>query len=170
MTSSTRPRIARFAAAGAVALLAAALLTETTRGQDAPGPPDFALFYGTVQDGGENIAPEDQTLLALIDGQACGTVETSVAEAIPGNPAETIGKTVYAIHVMADGTGLFQMPGCGTTGVDVRFYFPETHRLAQQVGTFTSVETGAWTELNLTLGTELSHTLALPLMARDTTP
>lgn len=169
MTAIALPRYARVAGAFAGAIVAAGLIAGVTLGQGIPGPPNFALFYGTVQDNDENIVPAEQTMLAIVNGQVCGSARTSVAEDVPENSPEFIGKTVFTINVMADGDGAFQRPGCGNDGDSVRFYFPEVGRFAEQTGTFAPVEGGPL-EANLTLGPELSARLSVPLIARDTSP
>lgn len=89
-----------------------------------PPQPDFAWPYGKVQQDGANITPGVQRVIALVNGKACGEGMTLVAQAGPGVPAGDVGKTVYVVDVLADGTSPGQRVGCGHPGDIISLYFP----------------------------------------------
>lgn len=128
-----------------------------------PPQPDFFWPYGRVQADGANIVPEQQTVIALVNGKACGEGETLVAQAGPGVPAGDVGKTVYVVDVLADGPGSGHRPGCGFPGAPVLLYFAGAHRLALQQPVF--IVGGQ--RFDVDLGPELSYRLQGPMLASD---
>lgn len=128
-----------------------------------PTAPDFTTVFGPVQLDGQNLIPNEQVVIAIVNGLSCGNDVTQVASDDPTN-APDIGKTVYAINVLADGSGFSQAPGCGTNGDAVSFLFPELHRIAVETSTFTGV---GFTRQELTLGPELTFRQSIPLVTSD---
>ena len=128
-----------------------------------PSPPDFFWPYGTVQAGGSNIEPAQQTVIGLVNGRACGDATTLVAPPGPGVPAGDVGKTVYVVDVLADGFNLGQRPGCGHPGDTVYLYFVGSHRLAAQQAFFTA----GGQRFDVQLGPELAFRLTAPVLASD---
>lgn len=102
--------------------------------QDAPGPPSFAYAYGRVLVNGENLAPEVQPVIAFVNGKSCGGAPVSTFVATPGDdvPDEDVGRTVYVIDVLADGTNTYERPGCGRSGDPIMLYFPTIGRSSTQ--------------------------------------
>ncbi len=133
-------------------------------GAEPPGPPDFTVVFGPVQLDGQNISPNEQVVIAIVNGLSCGNAVTQVASDDPTN-APDIGKTVYALNVFADGAGLSQAPGCGSNGDIISFYFPEQRRLAVETATFTGI--GSPSRKGLTLGPELTFRQSVPLVSSD---
>ncbi|MFN0096845.1 MAG: hypothetical protein ACKVVT_18965 [Dehalococcoidia bacterium] len=131
--------------------------------QSGPPFPDFFWPYGTVQADGENLSPPLQPVVALINGRACGQAETRVAEAIPANPIADVGKTVFAITVLADGSGNGQRPGCGHLGDRVVFWLPLMRAFASQQPLFAAGPN----RIDLTLDPPLVTRVALPFVAGD---
>lgn len=170
MVRRTTP--ARRAAAALVAVAAAGLLIwQPADAQDPlPGPPDDNYVYGQVLVEGANVSPPEQTLIAFVNGIACGWDTTGIAESHPDNPPADVGKTVYAVAVRGDGAGPAQKPGCGKNGDTIRFYLPELRRLATQTATFTT-GTPATTNkrVDLSMAQLLSHVATIPLIAGDGT-
>ncbi len=119
----------------------------------APTAPDFFWPYGKVLIGGANLDPVVQPVVAFVNGNACGSGETLVATAAEGTPADDVGKTVYVLDVLADGTSVGQRPGCGHPGDAVTLYFPASHSVASQQPTF--VPGGQ--RVDLDLGTNLPY-------------
>jgi hypothetical protein len=128
-----------------------------------PSAPDFTTVFGPVQMDGQNLSPNEQVVIAMVNGLSCGNDVTKVASDDPSN-APDIGKTVYAISVLADGAGFSQAPGCGTNGDAISFYFPELRRFALETSTFTGV---GFKRQELTLGPELTQRQAIPLVTSD---
>jgi hypothetical protein len=128
-----------------------------------PPQPDFFWPYGTVQLGGSNIEPAQQTVIGLVNGRACGEATTLVAAAGPGVPVSDVGKTVYVVDVLADGPNAGQRPGCGHPGDQVLLYFAGSHRLAAQQAFFAV----GGQRLDVELGPELLFRLTTPVLARD---
>lgn len=140
------------------------------RAQDpVPGPPDDNYVYGQVLASGENISPAEQTIIAFVNGIACGWVQTKVATDHPDNPPADVGKTVYAVAVRADGSYSPQKPGCGKAGDLIRFYLPEAHRFATQTAVFTAGDpTSTNKRADLSMDIDLGQTLTIPLIAHKT--
>ena len=128
-----------------------------------PSPPDFTTVFGPVQVDGQNIVPSEQMVMAFVNGRSCGTDSTKVASDDPSNEPD-IGKTVYAVSVLADGSGFSQALGCGTNGDTVSFYFPDLHRLANESTMFSGV---GFKREELTLGSEMSFRLPTTLVTAD---
>jgi hypothetical protein len=145
-------------------LLAAALcIPGAARGQEPPGPPDFAWPYGVVQADGANLDPAVQPVIALVNGRACGEDLTRVAAPGPGTPASDVGKTVYVVDVLADGSRPGQRPGCGTPGAGIRLWFPVARRFAVQEPVFAP----GGQRVDVELGPALPFRMAAPLVASD---
>jgi hypothetical protein len=143
----------------AMVILAAASLV---RAADPPQP-DFFWPYGRVRADGANIVPAEQSVLALVNGKVCGQATTLVAAAGPGVPAEDVGKTVYVIDVLADGSNSGQRSGCGHPGDPVTLYFVGARRVALQQPQF--VTGGQRNDVDL--GPELQFRLQGPMLAND---
>lgn len=128
-----------------------------------PPQPDFFWPYGTVQVAGENLAPETQPVLALVNGKVCGEATTLIATPGPGVPPGDVGKTVYVIDVLADGGSTGQRAGCGNPGDSVMLYFPLSSRIAlQQLSFFAGGQ-----RADIELGVELQYRLQGPMLAND---
>jgi hypothetical protein len=150
-------------ALGVLAFLCALLAVSNAGAQGDPPQPDFYWPYGRVQLDGANIDPEQQTVIALVNGKACGEATTKVAVPGPGVAPEDAGKTVYVVDVLHDGAGAGQRPGCGTLATAVAFYFPQLGRFAvQQPGFVTGGQ-----RVDLDLGPQLGFRAAVPLVAND---
>ena len=172
-TPATMRARARRAVRGRLVLLAVAVAaTLIVWGPDAPsraqGPPpfpDFTTVFGRALmiDGG-NLSPSEQPLIAFINGRSCGWSSTHIARAAEDVPLGDWGRTVYAIDARADGTGLYQLPGCGTAGDAISFYFPLIGRMAAREASFGSA-TGERADLSLDV--HLRYRLRAPLMASD---
>lgn len=130
---------------------------------DSPPVPDFFFPYGKVQMNGANLNPAIQPVIAFANGKACGDSQTLVATADPNTPADDVGKTVYVVDVLADGTALGQRPKCGHPGDAVTLYFPVAHAIGNQTPTFQ--QGGERVDLDLT--TNLSNRLTTPQVAID---
>ena len=134
-------------------------------GAQNPPQPDFFWPYGTVLLGGENIEPAQQPVIGLVNGKACGESTTFIATDAPGVPAGDVGKTVYVVDILADGSGPGHRPGCGTLGAPVALYFPESNRLSQQASAFTV----GGQRVDVSLASELIYRLQGPMLASDGT-
>lgn len=156
-----RQRILR-AFGGVLVLASVAFGAGTALGQSPPQP-DFFWPYGKVQLGGSNIEPPQQTVIGLVNGRACGEATTLVAAAGPGVPPGDVGKTVYVVDVLADGTNSGQRPGCGRPGDPVLLYFAGSHRMASQQTFFSAGSQ----RFDLELGPELFFRLTTPVLASD---
>lgn len=162
MTADRRGSALRWATLAG--LLAAALLVPgVTRGQEPPGPPDFAWPYGIVRADGANLDPAAQPVVAIVNGQACGSALTQVAAPGPDTPASDVGRTVYVVDVLADGTRPGQRGGCGVAGVPIRFWFPVAGRLALQQPLFAP----GGQRVDLDLGPPLEFRMVAPVVASD---
>ena len=150
------------ALAGVLVLVSLAFGANIALGQNPPHP-DFFWPYGTVQLGGSNIEPAQQTVIGLVNGRACGEATTLVATAGPGVPPGDVGKTVYVVDVLADGPNAGQRPGCGHPGDQVLLYFVGSHRLAVQQAFFAV----GGQRLDVQLGPELAFRLTTPVLASD---
>jgi hypothetical protein len=151
------------AALGGVLVLASAALGAGTAFGQNPPQPDFFWPYGKVQLAGSNIEPQQQTVIGLVNGRACGEATTLVAAPGPGVPAGDVGKTVYVVDVLADGSNAGQRPGCGHPGDLVHLYFVGSHRLAAQQAFFAA----GGQRFDVELGPELSFRLTTPVLASD---
>jgi hypothetical protein len=150
----------------AVALLFSLLVgaaAVSTVAADSPPVPDFFFPYGIVQMGGTNLNPSIQPVLAFVNGKTCGDAVTQIAGAAPDTPAGDVGKTVYVVDVLANGTALGQRPACGHAGDSVTLYFPVSHAIGNQQPAFK--QGGERVDLDLT--TNLSHRLITPQVALD---
>ena len=143
-----------------------ALFAFRLAGAQSPPQPDFFWPYGTATVGGANLAPAVQPVIALINGKACGSSTTRVAEANPDNPPADVGRTVYVVNVEAAGSGPGQSPGCGMSGLPVMLYFPAAGRIAIQAPAFSP----GGRRVDLELGISLSTRLQLPMTASEGTP
>jgi hypothetical protein len=128
-----------------------------------PPQPDFFWPYGQVQLDGANLEPEVQPVIAIVNGRACGEAETRVVEAGEGVPPADVGKTVYVVDVLADGSNEGQRVGCGRPGDAVTLYFPASHRFATGQLQFVVGSLRADVEL----GAALANRLPLPMLAGD---
>ena len=128
-----------------------------------PPPPDFTTIFGPVQLDGQNIVPNDHLIIAMVNGRGCGYDTTKVAADDPSN-APDIGKTVFAINVLADGTGSSQALGCGVPGDRIYFYFPDLRRFATETAQFVGI---GFERTPLTLSEELTNRIYLPLVVKD---
>ena len=128
-----------------------------------PPQPDFYWPYGVVAVGTANIDPADQPVVAFVNGTACGSARTKTAVAGPGVPASDVGKTVYVVDILADGTAGGQRRGCGHPGDRVILYFPVSGRVAAQRPAFRVG--GERVDLDLTV--ELADHVPLPMTASD---
>ena len=128
-----------------------------------PPQPDFFWPYGRVQLDGANIEPAEQTVIGIVNGIACGEATTLVATEGPGVPAGDVGKSVYVVDVLAEGTSAGHRAGCGRAGDSVLLYFAESHRIAQQVPLFAA----GGLRVDVDLGSELVHRLRGPMLASD---
>lgn len=118
-----------------VVALASALWVGLGAAQAQPQP-DFFWPHGVVQAGGANIDPTVQPVIAFVRGTSCGSSTTKLATAGPDVPAADVGKTVYVVDVLADGSGAGQRAGCGRAGDPVTFWFPQIRRMAVQEPVF----------------------------------
>ncbi len=167
MTRTTR-RMSDFVTSRVtLAALGGTLLLATTvagpASAQAPGPPDFYWPYGIVQADGANVSPAIQPVQAFVNGVLCGQGETLIATAGENVPDTDVGKTVYKIDILADGTRVDQRPGCGTEGDEVTFYFPAMRRFATQNPTFHQ----GGERQDLALAGPLQYRAITPLTARD---
>lgn len=139
-------------------------LSRTPEAQaDTPPSPDFFWPYGKALVSGTNLSPAVQTVIGLANGRACGVDQTLIAQAGTGTPADDVGKTVYVVNILADGTAAGQKIGCGKPGDPVIMYFPESHR----VGSPQTVFQQGGLRVDLDLSTELSFRLNFPLASGD---
>lgn len=145
------------------AVFAAALGDAVAQG---PPQPDFYWPYGTVSIEGENIEPAVQPVLAIVNGRVCGSGATTIANAGPDVPPTDVGRTVYVLDVLADGTNAGQAPGCGTPGDLVTLYFPESQRVAFERPLFRQGPE----RVDLNLGPILTSRLQTPMLAADALP
>ncbi len=141
-------------------LVAALVFTAVSEAQEPPGPPDFAWPYGIVEADGANLDPAVQPVVALVNGKACGEGMTQVAAAGPGTPASDVGRTVYVVDVLADGSRPGQRPGCGSPGLPIRLWFPAVRRFALQEPSFAPGGQRVDVELGPVLPFRLSALLA----------
>lgn len=131
--------------------------------QDPPAPPLFAWPYGTVQADGGNLDPAVQPVIALVNGRACGDALTQVAAPGPNTPASDVGKTVYVVDVLPDGTRPGERPGCGAPGMAIRLWFPVAGRFALQEPVFAP----GGQRVDVELGPVVPFRMAAPLVASD---
>ena len=158
--------IARRVAYAAALLLPALGAVSVALAQQAPPLPDFFWSYGRIQIGPVNVSPPDQTIVAIVNGKVCGIARTQVANADPGNPPDDIGKTVYVVDVLAEGTSSGQRPGCGKAGDPVIIYLPESHRAAVERPAF---RPGLGVRTNLDMSVHLQFGMPAPVVAADGT-
>ncbi|WP_322797005.1 hypothetical protein [Tepidiforma sp.] len=165
MTPQRRRSAVRRAALAAVAAAAFCIPVGARAQPASPGPPDFAWPYGIVRLDGANIEPPIQPVIALVNGRACGSDLTRIAEPGPGTPPTDVGRTAYVVDVLADGQAPGQRPGCGVPGLPILLYFPALGRFALQQPTFAPGPQ----RLDLDLGPGLPYRLASPVVASDGT-
>ena len=127
-----------------------------------PPAPTFYWPYGTVQVAGANLTPAIQPVLAFVNGRACGSDVTRIATAVEGTPAGDVGKTVYVIDVLADGSATGERAGCGHAGDPVMLYFPQTGIALQQP----QFKQGGQ-RVNLDITIQMGFHARLPAMATD---
>ncbi len=151
-----------------LAIAAAALIiwfaAAPLRAQGPPPFPDFTTVFGRALVDGENLSPPAQPLIAFINGHSCGWSSTQLASAREDVPIGDWGRTVYAVDARADGSGLYQIPGCGTAGVTISLYFPLIGRMATQEVSFGGASD---VRADLSLDVNLRYRLKAPLMASD---
>lgn len=128
-----------------------------------PGPPDYFWPYGRVSVDGADVAPAQQPVVGIVRGRVCGIGETLVATAGPNVPPGDVGRTVYRVDILADGTRADQRPGCGRPGDPVMLYFPALRRFAVQQPTFVA----GGQRVDLELGPVLPHRVINPMAAKD---
>ena len=133
---------------------------------DGPPVPDLFRPYGVAQTAGSNIAPEEQPVVAFLHDTNCGVGQTLIALPDIDTPPADVGKTVYALDVLADGDGPGQRPGCGHPGDPVTLYFPALHALATPKPLF-AAETA---RVDVEVGAPLPFSLQTALLANDGTP
>lgn len=157
-----RHRSAVIAVSGALAALVSLGLAESQ-----PVPPSFAYLYGRVLVEGENISPESQPVMAFVNGKSCGGAPSNTFVAIEGEgvPDEDVGRTVYVLDVLADGTKVYERPGCGHTGDQVILYFPVIGRMSSQRPLFQPGPQRADLELDIAL----QFRAGIPAIATDGT-
>jgi hypothetical protein len=133
--------------------------------QSPPGAPTFAYVYGQVLVGGANISPETQPVIAFVNGVSCGGTPTTTLVATAGDdvPEEDIGRTVYVIDVLANGTNNYERVGCGQPGVPIMLYLPSMGRMSSQQPLFQSGPIRADLELDIAL----SQRTGIPQLASD---
>ncbi|HMO94966.1 MAG TPA: hypothetical protein PKD27_02530 [Tepidiformaceae bacterium] len=152
--------------AGGLFVVALTLLSSRDALAQDPPIPDFFWPYGIVSVDGGNIEPAIQPVVALVNGRVCGTATTTIALPGPGVPPSDLGRTVYVVDILAAGTNAGQLPGCGTPGAPVTFWFPVAQRLAVEQPAF---QQGGH-RVNLSLGPELSFRLQGPMISNDGLP
>ena len=155
------------AALAAGGLVAALSLAAPSGAQNPPTPPSFTYLYGQALLGGENVAPEVQPVVAFVNGKSCGggSPQTFVATEGTDVPEEDVGRTVYVIDVLADGTKNYERPGCGRPGDAILIYFPKVGRMAGVQPLFQAGPLRADLELEVALG----YRGVLPQLANDGT-
>ena len=89
--------------------------------------------------------------------------ETLVATAGDNVPPSDVGKTVYKIDILADGTRVDQRAGCGHTGDSVTLYFPVLRRFATPNLTFHQ----GGERVDVTLAGTLPYRLISPGVSKD---
>jgi hypothetical protein len=134
--------------------------------QSPPAAPTFAYIYGQALINGQNLTPEVQPVIAFVNGQSCGAPATTLV-ATEGDdvPEEDVGRTVYVIDVLADGTDNYERPGCGEAGDPVVLYFPASGRISTDQPIFQSGPIRA----DLDLDVALDNRAGLPSLASDGT-
>ena len=152
----------RSVATALVAFLVLVALPARVAVADSPPTPDFYWPYGKVQIFGGNLSPSVQPVIAFVNGKACGTAMVSVAPPADGTPIGDVGRTVYVIDVLADGTGIGQRPGCGRTGDPVTLYFPKSGIAVQQ-----PLFKQGGQRVDLDIGVQTIYRLQAPFMASD---
>lgn len=145
-----------------VLALAAAFVAGPVLAADPPRP-DFFWPYGRVTVDGVNAEPSVQTVIALVDGKACGEATTRVAVEGVGVPTGDIGATVYVVDVLADGAGAGQRTGCGRAGATVMLYFAGSRRIAMQEPAFVA----GGQRVDVELGPELAFRVTGPMVAGE---
>ena len=148
------PRIRRPLATLLIAAASAAAGWAALAGaQSPPGAPTFAYVYGRVLQGGENISPEAQPVIAIVNGASCGGTPTTTLVATEGDdvPEEDVGRTVYVIDVLANGTNTYERAGCGQPGLPITLYFPAIGRMSSQQPLFQAGPIRADLELDIAL-------------------
>lgn len=153
-------------AAGGGVTAALLLVLAAAAAQTPPGPPVLPLtIYGQALASGQNLAPVDQKVVALVNGTPCGAATTAVAQPGPNTPADDVGKTVYVVDVLADGNGGGgNKAGCGKPGDPVTLYFPESGRLAASHPIWQS---GEVRRENVDASRQLGNQLRVPLVTAD---
>ncbi|MEX0782745.1 MAG: hypothetical protein WD557_08850 [Dehalococcoidia bacterium] len=133
--------------------------------QSPPGAPTFAYVYGRVLLGGENLIPDTQPVIAFVNGKACGGTPTNTLVASEGDDVkpEDVGRTVYVIDVLADGTNTYERLGCGRPGDPILLYFPAAGRTSSVQPLFQSGPLRADLELDIAL----SQRAGIPQLAAD---
>ncbi len=161
MKRATRTRTL-FAAGG---LLAAFGVASLSSAQNPPGPPSYGYVYGRVLVGGENISPEIQPVVAFVNGKSCGGGSAQTFVAVEGQdvPAEDVGRTVFVIDVLADGTKNYERSGCGHPGDPIALYFPAIGRSA----TFTPLFQAGPLRADIELDVVFAQRASLPQVASD---
>ena len=145
-----------------LAVLLVGIISARPAQAQTPPAPDFYWPFGKVQVFGGNLSPSVQPVIAFVNGKACGTAQVSVAPQADGTPLGDVGRTVYVIDVLADGTGIGQRPGCGRPGDVVTLYFPKSG-IALQRPLFRQ----GGQRVDLDIGIQTIYRLQAPMMAAD---
>jgi hypothetical protein len=80
-----------------------------------------------------------------------------------GTPQDDVGKTVYALDVLADGTDGGERIGCGRAIDPVALYFPLLHRFATPQPPFAA----GTSRVDIELGTALPSQVRLAAVGSD---
>ena len=150
---------------GAGGLVAIATFGSLAVAQSPPSPPTFTYLYGQALVGGENLSPENQPVVAFVNGRSCGggTAQTFVATEGQDVPVEDVGRTVYVIDVLADGTNNYERAGCGHPGDPILLYFPMSGRMASTQPLFQAGPLRA----DVDLGVALPQRASIPQVTSD---
>lgn len=169
MTTSSALQTLKFATGGrriaAAVLVCLSAILGGAPGALAQAPPPAPTFYwpyGIVQIAGTNLTPAVQPIIAFVNGRVCGSGITAVAAAAEGTPAGDVGKTVYVIDVLADGSATGERPGCGHAGDAVTLYFTKSGIAAQQP----AFKQGGQ-RVNLDITTQMGFRATMPALAAD---
>ena len=165
---STRKNAKPLRAVGIVLTALALVATSRARPSNAANPPltEFLSVYGHALVAGVNISPEQQRVIAMVRGRACGEGHTLVPQAGEGIPPTDVGRTVFTVNVLPSGPGAGQRPGCAFVGDQVTLYFPESHRST----TLPLAYSPGGRRVDLDLDIDMQYRLVLPQVAKDGTP
>lgn len=155
----------RSVAALSLSLLASLLAALAAAQGPPPGPPDFYWPYGRVSIAGENVSPTAQPVVAIVNGNACGSDTTRIAAEGPDVPPGDVGRTVYVVNILPDGAGAGQAPGCGRPGEWPRLWFPAASYLSEPMPAFRI----GGLRVDIDLVTRLGERRTLPLLTGEGT-